>query len=244
LAQRLLDRGSNVIGVSRSEGTAGGPAGADIAPTSGSFHHISCDLGDIEALETNVVAPALRMVGGSPPGRITLVNNAGMVAPFGTLEQLEGGAAAQHIAFNLGVPLALSAAFLRGTDGTPHGRRILNISSGAARTAYPGWAPYSSAKAGLNMLTRVIAEENAYRDPPVRVLAVTPGAVETAMQKEIRSVSPDSFPMQEKFLRRKREGLLRSPEEAAELILRALDDSSIADGSTVDVRKQYPEAGG
>ena len=58
-----------------------------------------------------------------------------------------------------------------------NGGVIVNLSSIAGQRAAPGMGIYGIAKAGLNMLTKVLAKElAAYR---IRVNAVAPGMVET-----------------------------------------------------------------
>ena len=49
---------------------------------------------------------------------------------------------------------------------------IVNISSGCAIHAWPGWGPYSAAKAGLNQASHCLYTE--LRDAGVRVCTVTP----------------------------------------------------------------------
>jgi 2-deoxy-D-gluconate 3-dehydrogenase len=61
------------------------------------------------------------------------------------------------------------------------GGGIINISSIAAHRAAPGMGIYGIAKAGMNMLTKVLAKELAsYK---IRVNAVAPGVVETDFSK-------------------------------------------------------------
>ncbi len=69
------------------------------------------------------------------------------------------------------VQLALPA--LRAAGGT-----VLAISSDAAVEGYPGWGGYGASKAALDQLARVLAVE----EPGLRVLAVDPGDMRTAMQ--------------------------------------------------------------
>jgi len=58
---------------------------------------------------------------------------------------------------------------------------IINVSSIAAHRAAPGMGIYGIAKAGMNMLTKVLAKELAsYK---IRVNAVAPGVVETDFSK-------------------------------------------------------------
>lgn len=57
------------------------------------------------------------------------------------------------------------------------GGRILNVSSGLARFAFPGYAAYASMKGGIEVLTRYLAKELGPRGIAVNVIA--PGAIET-----------------------------------------------------------------
>lgn len=57
------------------------------------------------------------------------------------------------------------------------GGRILNISSGLARFALPGYAAYASMKGAMEVLTRYQAKELGARGIAVNILA--PGAIET-----------------------------------------------------------------
>ena len=57
------------------------------------------------------------------------------------------------------------------------GGRIVNVSSGLARFALPGYAAYASMKGGVEVLTRYLAKELGPRGIAVNVVA--PGAIET-----------------------------------------------------------------
>ncbi|MFT3998123.1 MAG: SDR family NAD(P)-dependent oxidoreductase, partial [Asticcacaulis sp.] len=57
------------------------------------------------------------------------------------------------------------------------GGRILNISTGLARFALPGYAAYASMKGAMEVLTRYQAKELGARGIAVNILA--PGAIET-----------------------------------------------------------------
>lgn len=57
------------------------------------------------------------------------------------------------------------------------GGRILNVSSGLARFALPGYSAYGAMKAAVEVLTRYLAKELGSRSISVNVLA--PGAIET-----------------------------------------------------------------
>lgn len=100
-----------------------------------------------------------------------LVNNAGAgirVAPFDeqTDESIE-----QIVRVNLTGPMfgwRRAAALMRERKSG----LIVNISSGCAIHAWPGWGPYSAAKAGMNQASHCLYTE--LRQAGVRVCTVTP----------------------------------------------------------------------
>jgi NAD(P)-dependent dehydrogenase (short-subunit alcohol dehydrogenase family) len=76
-----------------------------------------------------------------------------------------------------GVRLALTAALLPALASARG--RIVDVSSDAAVEAYEGWGGYGASKAALDQLTAVLAVEN----PDLRVYAVDPGDMNTAMHQ-------------------------------------------------------------
>jgi NAD(P)-dependent dehydrogenase (short-subunit alcohol dehydrogenase family) len=115
-------------------------------------------------------------------GRIdALVNNAGMIEPIDPIAKARPHLWKRNWGVNVFGPLILTQLAL------PHLRkshgRVVNITSGAAETAVAGWGAYSSAKAAINQLTRLLASE----EPTITALALLPGIVDTAMQATIRA---------------------------------------------------------
>lgn len=78
------------------------------------------------------------------------------------------------------------------------GGRIVNISSLAAETVIPGSGHYAAAKAGVNMLTRVFAQELG---PRIRVNCIMPGAVPTEIMMAAMKLTEEDLPRLEKMLR-------------------------------------------
>jgi NAD(P)-dependent dehydrogenase (short-subunit alcohol dehydrogenase family) len=66
---------------------------------------------------------------------------------------------------------------------------IINVTSDAAVTGYPGWGAYAVSKAALEGLTRTWATELAQTG--VRIYAVDPGDMDTDMH---RAAIPDADP--------------------------------------------------
>ncbi len=109
-----------------------------------------------------------------------LVNNGGVIEPISPLAQANLEEWDQNWAVNLRAPvilMQLSIPSLRQRHG-----RIVNLTSGTGVSVVPGWGAYSSSKAALNHLTRIMAEE----EPDITSLAVRPGIVDTLMQAAIR----------------------------------------------------------
>lgn len=102
-----------------------------------------------------------------------LVNNAGMGINAAFAETTE---AQFDLLMNthLKGPFFLTQALLPLLND---GGRILNVSTGLARFALPGYAAYASMKGGIEVLTRYLAKELGPRGIAVNVLA--PGAIET-----------------------------------------------------------------
>lgn len=166
--------------------------------------------------------------------RIALINNAGMIAPIGPIEQIDPVELLLHIQLNLLAPMLLTSAFLKHTSQWTIPKVIFNISSGAGSSPYSGWSAYCASKAAIDMFTRTVALEQAHATFPAKILAFAPGIVDTAMQSEIRDADIKKFPDKEKFVKLHEEGQLSSPEYVAEIILKALFDDSITQGSVID----------
>jgi NAD(P)-dependent dehydrogenase (short-subunit alcohol dehydrogenase family) len=102
-----------------------------------------------------------------------LVNNAGMGVHAAFADTTE----AQFDALmnvHLKGPFFLTQALL---PLLADGGRIVNVSSGLARFALPGYAAYAAMKGGIEVLTRYQAKELGPRG--IRVNVVAPGAIET-----------------------------------------------------------------
>lgn len=108
-----------------------------------------------------------------------LVNNAGVKtnAPGSTSEVVDMPLALwqRTLDVNLTGPLLVTQAVVRRMVERGHGGKVINITSGAGRSARRGAAHYCSSKAALGMLTRVMAIELAPHR--INVNAVAPGLV-------------------------------------------------------------------
>jgi benzil reductase ((S)-benzoin forming) len=215
LAEQLIARNVTVLGLSRSRHATlktRFPA---------QLEEIELELADTARVAQWIATDALRsFVSGAQT--VLLINNAGMVQPIGAIEGQDAAAIASAVSLNVATPLmlasALAAAAVDASD-----RRIVHISSGAARNAYPGWSIYCATKAALDHHARAVTLD---ANRALRICSLAPGVIDTDMQAEIRGSGEDQFPMRTRFEELKRNGQLSTPEQcAAQLIDYALGDA-------------------
>lgn len=171
------------------------------------YQHQPLDLSDIEAVEHNLG----KIFPPRPDAQsLTLINNAGTLGEIGYVGELSN----EHFQFvfdlNVVAPAMLMNTFLSaygGQAGIP--RTVLNISSGAAQRPVDGWAAYCASKAALNALSETAQKEQELRGTSVRVWALAPGVVDTAMQAHIRAAGVAQFSEAAKFMEYQTEGQLQ-----------------------------------
>jgi len=108
-----------------------------------------------------------------------------------------------------------------------NGGRVVNISSVVGHTGNAGQIPYTMTKAGLDAMTRSLAQELAGRD--ILVNSVAPGFIDTEMTaslpEEIRSRILERIPV----------GRMGRPEEVAEVVAFLATEGSYINGSVIHV---------
>lgn len=168
------------------------------------------DVADAAAVERFCADVAVRL------GPIDLwINNAAVLDPMGPVRSVDAAEAGRALDVSVGGVLHGTQAFVRHVRSTGRRGVLVNVSSGAARTAYAGWGVYCAAKAAVERLTEVVALE----EPSVRCLAVSPGVIDTDMQARIRRATPDEFPQVEKFRQLKADDAFNTPEHVAAHLL-------------------------
>ena len=178
----------------------------------------AADLADSRALHAACARAADRLRG-RRYAKAVLINNAGVVSPVGPLDQVDAAELERSLAVNLLGPMLLMRWFMAQTPDVPL-RRIINISSGAARRPIFGWSAYCAAKAGLDMASRAVALECESRGLAVEVVSLAPGVIDTPMQAVVREASAERFRDVERFRAMKAEGALRPASDVAADILR------------------------
>ena len=226
LAKQLIEAGHFVVGIARTESELVG------------MKFIQADLSKTEKLES-----LLNEVIESVPenvGSFTLINNAGMVDPIGLIGSVSPEEMTKAIAVNLTAPMIISNAYISKLKDFQGTKRIVNISSGAGRNAYEGWGTYCATKAGLDHFSRVVALEQLKAKYPVEIVSIAPGIIDTGMQENIRASNEDAFPLLDKFIDYKEQGLLSSAEQTARKLISFMENEDYKEvGPIADIRNFY-----
>lgn len=191
LARELLRRGWRVVGLSRR------PSAFDDRL----YTHLQVDLRDVPDLAVQVDASFGDLITDPGLARLALVNNAADPGLLGPVSALDVEQLLRVYAVNVAAPLWLMGWVVR--QSPPQASlRIVNLTSGAAVSPYPGLGAYGSAKAALRMAGMVLAEELAapsgeQRD--ITILSYGPGPVDTPMQATARATPVEKFPLREMF---------------------------------------------
>jgi benzil reductase ((S)-benzoin forming) len=240
LAQGVVDRGHLLYTISRApEHRAPG------------HQNYSCDLRDLAQVQA-VMNRVMQDVPYSSCSDLVLINNAGMLAPIGFLENIAAAQMEAHLHVNVMAPMLLMSLFIQlSNQSADHlsdhladhladtlscRRRILNITSGAASTPYAGWSVYCAGKAALNMITRCAALEQSEGPGGVSISAIAPGVVDTDMQAQIRASNAADFPARARFVRMRAEGHMPTSAQVAALILDLDADGQFRNGGIYDLR--------
>lgn len=173
IARVLATRGYRVVIGGRDRETLADAAG-QLSAHAPQVVPIAGDITDA-AVRANLI-DAARQLGGLN----VLVNNASELGRIGPLQTFDVPVFGRLFPVNVGAPLALTqlaVPLLAERRGL-----IVNITSDAATAAYPGWGPYGTTKAALELLTRTLAIE--LREQGVSAVLVDPGDMRTRMHQQ------------------------------------------------------------
>lgn len=174
-------------------------------------------------------------------GPITiLVNNAAIVGPFGATWELDPQDWVKALTVNLVAPFRLAHAVLPEMLRRGWGR-IINVSSGAARSPIERTGAYSTSKAGIDMLTQQLGVE--LEGSGVTAVCVYPGVVDTTMQTAIRSqpAAQVGAAVAQRFQTFYESGQLQDPARPGRLIAKLAADPS-RNGQIVNIYSEEAQA--
>lgn len=230
LVEQLCAQGGHVVSISRRpvDGLAekAQKAGTELT-------EILVDLVDAAALQ-EAAQQLTKTIAGSPGrAQCRLIHNAGIVAPIEPAHALTD-LSVIRTAFdiNIAAPIYLTAHFLAATEGCGD-RRIMMVSSGAARNPVGSWGVYCATKAAMDQFARVIEAEGHAN---TRISSVAPGIIDTGMQAEIRQTPSDKFPSVGRFADMHSKGALTNAADTAKMMLALLEGESFGQKCIDDIR--------
>ncbi|RDI41389.1 (S)-benzoin forming benzil reductase [Falsibacillus pallidus] len=231
IAKNMLEEGIGVITISRNENIEI----KELANKNGlSYNHFQCDLSsEKDVVETFGKAASIAFSSGIE--KVYLFNNAGTVEPIETVGSLPVEEVGFSVQTNLIAPILISNIFLHHSKESKIPADIVNVSSGAGEKPYQGWSVYCSTKAGLNMFTKTAALEQEQAGTNNKIIAYSPGIMDTNMQGTIRSSSQEAFHDIDRFKKFKENGDLRHPDVVAGAIVNLLLHGEVKSGEIYHV---------
>ena len=166
IASTLADAGAHVVVHFRESEAEARDLVEEIQRCGGSAQSVQAELTDhlqVDEMFTQIQAS---------PGRLDILVNSAAIFEKSPIRQMKPEDFDRMIDSNLRAPFLCMRRALELMTGP--GASIVNILCVGASQAWPGFAHYCAAKAGLEMMTRVLALELA---PDIRVNGVAPGTV-------------------------------------------------------------------
>jgi NAD(P)-dependent dehydrogenase (short-subunit alcohol dehydrogenase family) len=220
LAEALAAAGARVALVARHPGPLGDVV-AGLRARGGAAHAIAADIADKDAVH-RIAGQATALV-----GPIDLaIHNASTLGPtpLRLLLDTDCEDLAAVLETNLIGPFRLTK-ILAGQMALRGAGTIVHVSSDAAVSAYPRWGAYGVSKAAQDHLSRILAAE--LDGTGVRVLAVDPGEMDTAMHA---AAIPDADPAT----------LARPAEIAARIVGMIRDGARAPSGARLEAPRWEP----
>ena len=143
--------------------------------------------------------------------------NASVVEPINRVGSLDNYLLDQAVQVNYLSPMKLINEIISLQQKSNFHINVFNISSGAASRAIDGWSVYCSTKAALKMFLDVA---NIETGESLVVTHIDPGAIDTDMQKAIRSKSAKEMKGVQQFINLSSDNLLKSAKVAAMDVLK------------------------
>ena len=218
LARHAHRSGSDVVVVSRTPGEVG--------------THLAADLTEPAGWDTFARGVEKRLAAGDIT-TVRLFHCAGTIDPIGFAGEVDSEDYRTNVILNAAAPQIVGDAFLAVVRRHEVEAAVVMLTSGAARSVYPGWSSYCAGKAAVDHWVRTVGAEQSQRSG-VKVVAIAPGVVDTSMGETIRATDETDFPRVDKFRDLYTAGELAHPDEVASRIWTVL--ATLESGAVVDLR--------
>jgi len=232
IAMFFLEAGIHVIGISRNQSKYLTKIAGDYNV---SYQDYLCDLSDINQMD-KLFEQISKKIYEQEPEAVYLVNNAAMLEPIGQASIQTSTQVSRHIHVNTIAPMVLTNLFLKKGSETDIPLVGLIITSGAAERPIYGWSAYCSSKASMNMYVKTVALEQNHLQTKHKIIAFSPGVMDTNMQEKIRGTSQDMFKDVETFRGYKANNQLSNTDIVGSVIVDIMsDEGTIENGKIYDI---------
>jgi NAD(P)-dependent dehydrogenase (short-subunit alcohol dehydrogenase family) len=196
--------------------------------------HVAVDLADPESWP--VVEKDFRQrIEAADPELVVFIHNAGTLTPLGSADHVDTRQYTRNVLLNSAAAQVLGQSFLSALSGRDCEQHLIMVSSGAASRPHEGESSYCAGKAAIDQWVRTVGLEQRRREPGCRVISVSPGSIDTAMQAELRAADSVEVPVSSRFRELEARGQLSKPETVARLIWSLLD-RDLESGTVLHVR--------
>jgi NAD(P)-dependent dehydrogenase (short-subunit alcohol dehydrogenase family) len=154
-------------------------------------------------------------------GRVIVVLNAAVVEPTQSFLRAPAPDFVRNAVTNFVGPFLFLQKVMLNLDPSVD-LTVAYVSTGAVHVAIPGLTAYSASKAAGNVMIRGLVAENDR--PGTRFLIISPGLVETGMQKSLRDAH--DFPSREVFVEYARTQAPRAPEAVAQRLIETCQNAA------------------
>ena len=233
LSKKMIKEGVHLISVSRSENDELKVLAKEWKVT---YRHYFCDLLKTDEIE-NVFHTIFNDLHQQKAETIYVVNNAGVVEPIDTVGRLNNKDVKRSFDINVVSPVIIANVSIQKANEYGMKLTIANITSGAGSRPIHGWSVYGSTKAAINLFTQVTSVELTNQQLPHRMVALSPGVMDTDMQDVIRSSSKEAFIDVSTYRHYKEQGMLRHPAQVAEAFVTLLLSGNFTSGRIYHVRE-------
>lgn len=179
---------SRIISITRSS----------VENTDNIYKAFTMDFSDTDAME-QFVPEIFNSVDPDENDEVYLLNVAGIVDPVKAVSNLSAEEMLINYKVNVVAPTLLIQGFVNRFKEFGGEKRIVTVTSGAARAPVEGWSVYCSSKAAVNMIHSVLDKENIHQGNNIKSAVFYPGVIDTGMQEVIRASDIEEFPNLDRF---------------------------------------------
>ncbi|WP_213809677.1 SDR family NAD(P)-dependent oxidoreductase [Jeotgalicoccus sp. WY2] len=202
----------------------------------GNIHKaFSVDFSDTDAME-QFVPEIFNSVDPDETDEVYLLNVAGIVDPVKAVSNLSSDDMLTNYKVNVVAPTLLIQGFVNRFKNFGGEKRIVTVTSGAARGPVEGWSVYCSSKAAINMIHSVLDKENVHQGNNIKSSVFYPGVIDTGMQEVIRASDIKEFPNVDRFKEYKETNKLAKAEDVAAALHKVVTLKDFGSEESYDVK--------